>query len=163
MTVLGGAMRRYALESKIESPDTQVLAVHCSDHRFQGALREFLDQTLGLKANYDLLVVPGGPQCLAETSHLPKFAWASRKWFRFLIEAHSLQRVILIAHQDCGWYKWLAEYEAHSARGLPARERQERDLGLVRDFLAADFPRLSVEMYYAGWNGAGQVGIEAVP
>jgi hypothetical protein len=155
-------MLRYALESKIESSETQVLAVYCSDHRFQGALREFLDQTLGLKANYDLLVVPGGPQGLAETPHLPKFAWASHRWLRFLIEAHSLQRVILIAHQDCGWYKWLAEYEAHGARGFPARERQERDLSRVREFLAADFPRLRVETYYAGWNVAGQVGIEAV-
>jgi len=156
-------MRHCALGSKIESVETQVLAVHCSDHRFQGALREFLDETLGLKANYDLLAVPGGPQCLAETPHLPKFAWAGRKWFRFLIEAHSLQRVILIAHQDCGWYKWLAEYEAHGARGLPARERQERDLGHVRDFLTADFPKLCVEMYYAEGNAAGEVAIEPVP
>jgi len=160
--LLGGAMRRYALVSKIESSETQVLAVHCSDHRFQGALREFLDQTLGLKANYDVLVVPGGPQCLAETPYLPKFGWVSRKWFRFLIEAHSLQRVILIAHQDCRWYTRLAEYEAHGARGFPGRERQERDLGWVRDFLASDFPKLSVETYYAGWNAAGQVEIEAV-
>jgi hypothetical protein len=155
-------MNCYALESKIESSETQVLAVHCSDHRFQGAMREFLDQTLGLKANYDLLAVPGGPQCLAETPDLPKFAWASRKWFRILMKAHSLQRVILIAHQECRWYKWLAEYEPYGARHLPARERQERDLVRVRDFLAADFPKLRVEMYYAVWNATGQVEIEGL-
>jgi len=155
-------MRHYELTSKIEHRATEVLAVHCSDHRFQGALREFLDQTLGLNANYDLLAVPGGPGCLAEEPYLPKFAWVSRKWFRFLIEAHSLARVILIAHQDCGWYKWLAEYEASEGRTASARQRQERDLGRIRDFLAADFARLQIETYYAGWNPAGQAVMEVI-
>ena len=155
-------MRHYELTSQIERGAADVLVVHCSDHRFQGPLREFLDRTLDLKANYDALVVPGGPGCLAEQPHLPKFAWASRKWFRFLVKAHSLRRVILIAHQDCGWYKWLAGYEASGALGLAPRERQKRDLALVGEFLSADSPQLSVEMYYAGWNATGQAVIESM-
>jgi hypothetical protein len=157
-------MRHYELESTVERTETDVLVVHCSDHRFQAGLRQFLDQALGLKANYDMLAVPGGPQCLADVAHLPKFAWVSRKWFRFLVEAHSLKRAILIAHQDCGWYKRLAEYEAGGASGggrPDQRQRQEHDLRLVRDALRSDFPKLNVELYYAGWDAADRVRIEA--
>jgi len=155
-------MRRYELTSQIESKATNVLVMHCSDHRFQGALREFLDRRLGLEANYDLMAIPGGPQALAETPHLPKFTWATRKWLRFLVDAHSLDRVILVAHQDCGWYKWLAEHDAPEAREVPARRRQEQDLLRVRDYLNADFARLRVETYYAGWNDAGQAVLDEI-
>src|SRR5712692_4982039 len=98
-------MPSYQATTTVKRTDTDVLVVHCSDHRFQSGIREFLDRGLGLGENYDLLIVPGGPQCLTLAEYLPKFAWASTKWFRYLVENHELKRLILIAHQDCGWYK----------------------------------------------------------
>jgi hypothetical protein len=152
-------MPSYTAPSKLARAETEVLAVHCSDHRFQAGLHDFLNRGLNLNGNYDLLVLPGGPQCLTLVEYLPKFAWAGWKWFRFLVEAHSLQRLILIAHQDCGWYK---ELPLHLHTSSDPRRRQEEDLERVRHRLSADFPELRIELYYAGWDAADRVTVEAV-
>ena len=149
----------YQCRSQIERAETEVLAIHCSDHRFQAGLREFLDERLGLHANYDGLVVPGGPQCLVEVNALPKFSWASRKWLRMLIQAHSLKRLVLIAHQDCGWYKWLEEWQP--TRG-PVRRKQEEDLRAASRAALQLVSGLTVDLFYAGWSDAGAVTIEEV-
>jgi hypothetical protein len=78
-------MPAYQSACQISRSETDVLVVHCSDHRFQAGLYEFLNQGLNLNENYDLLVIPGGPQCLTLVEYLPKFSWASWKWFRFLV------------------------------------------------------------------------------
>jgi hypothetical protein len=152
-------MPSYTAPSKVDHTQTDVLVVHCSDHRFQAGLRDFLNQGLDLKSNYDLLVLPGGPQCLTLVEYLPKFAWAGWKWFRFLVEAHSLKRLILIAHEDCGWYK---ELPLHLHTSSDPRRRQEEDLQRVRERLSADFPELRIELYYASWDAADRVTVEAV-
>lgn len=152
-------MPPYQGSSKVNRIETEVLVVHCSDHRFQAGFYEFLNLQLNLNENYDLLVIPGGPQCLTLVEYLPKFSWASWKWFRFLVEAHELKRMILMAHQDCGWYKELP-FHLHSSP--EPRARQEEDLRRVRQALKHDFPDLSVELYYAGWDGADRVTVEPV-
>lgn len=149
----------YQCRSQIEQAQTEALAVHCSDHRFQVGLREFLDERLGLRANYDAVVVPGGPQCLVEVGALPKFAWASRKWLRMLIQAHSLRRLVLIAHQDCGWYKWLEDWQP--TRGA-VRQKQEDDLRAASRATSQLVSGLTIDLFYAGWNGAGAMIVEDV-
>ncbi len=147
------------LSSTLRGPNAEVLAVHCSDHRFQAGFYEFLNSKLNLEGNYDLLVLPGGPQCLTLAEYLPKFSWAGWKWFRFLVEAHDLTRLILIQHQDCGWYKELPHHLHSSAE---PRQRQEEDLRRVRVALAKERPELSVELYYAGWDESQRITIERV-
>jgi hypothetical protein len=147
------------LSSKLNRSETDVLVVHCSDHRFQGGFYEFLNLKLNLNENYDLLVLPGGPQCLTLVEYLPKFSWAGWKWFRFLVEAHDLKRLLLIQHQDCGWYK---ELPFHLHASAEPRLRQEEDLRRARHALAKDFPDLSVELYYAGWDSNDQITLDAV-
>ena len=149
----------YACQAQLQRAETDVLAVYCSDHRIQAGVREFLDDHLGLRANYDSLVVPGGPQCLVEVDTLPKFAWASRKWSRALIGLHSLKRMILIAHHDCGWYRWLADYQPPRS---PVRRGQEEDLRAALRALSQLNPDLSVELFYAGWDSSGAMTIESV-
>ncbi len=150
----------YVCSSRVQRAHTDVLAVYCSDHRFQAGVREFLDQKLDLRANYDSLVVPGGPQCLVEFEGLPKFSWAARKWSRVLIDLHSLKRMILVAHHDCGWYRWL---EDHRHSHDPVRRRQEDDLRAAKRSLSQISPGLAVELYYASWNADDALIIEAVP
>ena len=55
-------MPTFNASSKVNSADAEVLVVHCSDHRFQAGIHEFLNQGLKLGENYDLLVIPGGPK-----------------------------------------------------------------------------------------------------
>ncbi len=152
-------MPTYQLESKLHRERTDVLVVHCSDHRFQAELHEFLNRILNLNENYDLLVVPGGPQCLTLVEYLPKFSWVGWKWFRFLVENHELSRMILIAHQDCGWYKSLPLH-LHSA--TEPRMRQEEDLRRARIALLKELSAVRVELYYAGWDAEDRITIDAV-
>jgi hypothetical protein len=153
------AENTYRCSAQVQRTETEVLAIHCSDHRIQAGVREFLDEKLGLRANYDCLIVPGGPQCLVEVEVLPKFSWACRKWSRALIQWHSLKRMVLIAHQDCGWYRWLEEYWPSRD---PVRWRQEKDLRAAKRTVSELNPGLTVELFYAGWGATGDMTIEAV-
>jgi len=152
-------MASHELSSKVNRLETDVLVVHCSDHRFQAGFYEFLNLKLNLDENYDLLVLPGGPQCLTLVEYLPKFSWAGWKWFRFLVDAHGLKRLILIQHQDCAWYKELP-FHLHSSSD--PRLRQEEDLRRARHALAKEHSDLSVELYYAGWATNDQITMETV-
>jgi hypothetical protein len=152
-------MPAFQCSSKINRADTEVLVVHCSDHRFQAGIREFLDRGLSLGENYDLLIIPGGPQCLTLVEYLPKFAWVGGRWFRYLVENHELKRLILIAHQDCGWYQSLP---LHLHSSSQPRDRQEEDLGRAYRTLAKEFPEVNIELYYAGWSADDRVTVETI-
>jgi hypothetical protein len=134
--------------------------IHCGDYRFQGAFYEFLNRNLNLNENYDLIVIPGGPQSLSLVEYLPKFSWSSWKWFRFFVEKHGIRRLILIQHQDCAWYQTMP---AHLHASSDLRERQEQDLGRITNALKKDFPDLSVELYYAGWDAEDRITFDAMP
>jgi hypothetical protein len=152
-------MPAFISTSKLKTDRAETLVVHCSDHRCQAAFFEFLNQHLGLNGNYELLALPGGPQCMTLVEYLPKFSWALTKWVRHLVDSLALKRVVLIAHQDCGWYKQLPFH----LLGLDnPRQRQEDDLRSVRAALARDFPHLRVELYFAGFDTTSQVMIDSV-
>jgi hypothetical protein len=149
----------YQTKATIPGKQTDTLVVHCSDYRIQQGIREFLNDGLRLDHNFDLLVIPGGPQALALVEYLPKFSWAGWKWFRFLLDRHELKRLILLAHQDCKWYETLPMH-LHGSRNL--RERQEEDLRRVHKTLESDFPGLRVEAYYVAWGDDQKVSIETI-
>jgi len=152
-------MLSVQLTSKANLRDTDVLVVHCGDHRIQSAIHEFLNRVLELSENYALLAIPGGPQCLTLVEYLPKFSWASWRWFKFLKHKHESRRLILIAHQDCHWYEGLP-FHLHTSSD--PRHRQEEDLRRARKSILEEFPDLTVEMYYAGWDTSDQVSIETI-
>jgi hypothetical protein len=152
-------MGTFQLTSKLKRGDTEVLVIHCGDYRFQGAFYEFLNGVLKLNENYDLMVIPGGPQSLTLVEYLPKFSWASWKWFRFFVEKHGIRRLILIQHQDCAWYQTMPLH-LHASPEL--RKRQEQDLGRISRTLTKDFANLTVELYYAKWDPGDRITIDAI-
>ncbi len=81
----------------------QAAAVYCSDGRYGAQFDELLHVALGLP-RYDRLSVPGGAACLARHFKLYREEEGVLEQLRFLITAHALQRVVLIAHADCGFY-----------------------------------------------------------
>ncbi|HTU33673.1 MAG TPA: hypothetical protein VMF66_07710 [Candidatus Acidoferrum sp.] len=148
-----------SVSSKLNRTEAGALVIHCGDYRFQSALHEFLNRTLNL-ASYDLMVIPGGPLGLTLADPFPKYQWASWKWLRFFVEQHKLTRLILIQHQDCGFYKSMAEHLNFSIESL--RERQEQDLRRVRESVSRELPHLAVDLYYAGWNSSDNVTVTSV-
>lgn len=152
-------MPSHPLTAQLKRTETDVLAVHCGDYRFQSAFQEFLNRTLSLDGNYDLIVMPGGPLSLTLVEYLPKFHWASWKWVRFFAEFHKIRRLILIQHQDCDFYK---KMPAHLHESAEPRQRQELELRRVRDAIRRELPQLAVELYYAGFDTSGRVTIDSV-
>lgn len=124
---------------------TETLVIHCSDHRFQAHMDEFVREGLKRKS-FDRLVLPGGPQFLIASSYLPKFEWAGRRWAKYLTKQHGIKEVICIAHENCGWYRNITV----GYLSLPLlQERQMKDLQRVRGVLEEMFPGVKVELFYA--------------
>ena len=79
------------------------LALYCSDGRFTHAVEE-LCHSLGHE-RFDTVTLPGGPALLtpwpADLSEVFVFTRASH----FLIAAHEISHVVLLAHENCGFYR----------------------------------------------------------
>lgn len=126
------------------TPEGGVVAVHCADPRYQVAFHEFLHRELNLE-RYALVAVPGGPQFLAVSEHLPKFAWAGWRWMKFLGKLSPVNRVILIAHDDCRWYHDMGFLQG----AADPRAKQIADLHNVRAALRERFESATVECWFA--------------
>ena len=112
-----------------EEDRADAIAVHCSDGRFSQHFARFLTDSLQIP-RCDRLAVPGGPALLA--GRLASY-WEScgvENQVRFLIETHALRRVVLIAHEGCGYYlRRLALPEARAEQAqIEDLERATRTL-----------------------------------
>lgn len=130
-------------------------AVYCSDGRVGEHFDDFL--THGLKLpRYDRLALPGGAACLAghTEAHLQEQGVVDE--LKFLVDAHGLERVVLIAHHGCAFYSERLQLP------IPFLESQQM-IDLVK---AAAFVRRitnipHVDAFYAR-VGEGQVAFEPV-
>jgi hypothetical protein len=128
-------------------PMPDLLAVHCSDPRYQPHFQEFLRELTGVR-EYALLALPGGAQSLASEGVAEGLRDASRRWLQFLAELLRPQRVILIAHEDCRWY----QQPDLAALGGGGRRHQESDLVQASRSLQS-LGIGAVERYYARRDG----------
>jgi hypothetical protein len=127
-------------------------AVYCSDGRFGEQMDEFLHEGLGLP-RYDRVAIPGGAACLAGHSCAYHAKHALERQLEFLIRAHALSRVVLIAHEGCAFYRelWL---------GLRTmQEQQAVDLEKAAAHIRASTPEVAIDLYFARKQDGG-VGFE---
>jgi carbonic anhydrase len=119
------------------------LAVYCSDGRFTRAVEALL-RKLG-HDRLDTMTLPGGPALLnhgpADLSEVFIFSRATR----FLIEAHKIKHAVLLAHQNCGFYR--------ARFGRLGDDRiltiQIEHLQAAARALTRQHPELTVACYYA--------------
>jgi len=121
-------------------------AIYCSDGRYGEQMDDFLHNCLALP-HYDRVAVPGGAACLAGHMLAMRERTALDRQLKFLIEAHGLNRVVLIAHQDCGFYKH--NVHPHKLRQKPLEEHQFADLAIVAGLLRDYNRALEVDAYFA--------------
>ena len=114
-------------------------SIYCSDGRAGEQIDEFLHEGLHLP-RYDRLAMPGGPACYSGG------LWeghSAERQLDFLWRVHGLERVVLIAHQECAFYlDWLK---------VPAAEleqRQREDLAKAAARIRQAQPNLGVEAYF---------------
>ena len=130
-------------------------AVYCSDGRFGEQMDEFLHLSLKLP-RYDRVAIPGGAACLAGHSTAFWQKTALERELNFLIQAHNLTRIVLIAHDTCGFYKNI--WTDHSN----IETQQSQDLKTAADLIKLANPQVEIEAYFAR-KFQGQVIFEKWP
>ena len=132
----------YTSKVPFEHERIGAAAVYCSDGRYGDQMDEFLHESLGLP-RYDRVAAPGGPGCIAGHSIAIRDQGAMEKQLRFLIEAHELDRVVFIAHQECGFYKQLKLW------GKTIEEQQRLDMAKSAQIIRAYGNGVTVEAFFA--------------
>jgi hypothetical protein len=138
-----------------ESTRIQAAAVYCSDGRYGEQFDEFLQHGLGLP-RYDRLAVPGGAACLARHFKLYREEEGVIEQLKFLIDTHGVERVVLIAHQECAFY---LDRLGVSPLQLETQQREDMRKAVLRVHTFS--PSLRVDAYIA-WQNLGRVWFERI-
>lgn len=123
------------------SHQAQAIALTCIDFRFRKALQEFFENELNLYA-VDHLAQGGGVKMLVEEGPIRQWIFDN---FDIAFDKHSVERVILINHQDCGAYGGSTNFE-NLDKELEAQEIQLRHgVSVTR----SKYPDKQIEAYLA--------------
>jgi hypothetical protein len=144
----------YESSERFDENRIRAAAVYCSDGRFGEHFDEFLHNSLELP-RYDRLAVPGGAACLA--GHFLAFREEEGlvEQLRFLVNVHGIERVVLVAHQDCAFY---TERLHVSPWQIETQQREDMQTAVqrVRSFA----PGLLVEAFFARKHVDGTIRFE---
>jgi hypothetical protein len=146
----------YECPVRFDENRIRAAAVYCSDGRFGEQVDDFLNNALKLP-RYDRLAVPGGAACLAGHLFAYREEWALIEQVQFLIRAHGLERLVLIAHQDCAFY---AQQMRISAEPLETRQRE--DLQTAAQRIRSFAPSLLVDIFFARKQLDGTIRFESL-
>jgi hypothetical protein len=124
------------------------LALYCSDGRWGEAFDDFCHRCL-LIPRYDRWAVPGGPAWLVPRDAGCDLYQATRTQLDFLVHVHELERLVLITHYGCAFYRDLLKQDADRCLGP-----QADDLRTGAHALRRWFPELLVEGYLAVQKGS---------
>ncbi|HEY3324898.1 MAG TPA: hypothetical protein VGP72_30880 [Planctomycetota bacterium] len=131
--------RVHFVRRPFEDARPGVLSVCCSDGRYIDAIEEFLFAQG--TACHDLLAFPGGPARLCmEHASIFEVSVATEA-LDFLLRTHQCQRVLLVSHVDCGYYR--------HRYGSCDVELQKEDLRRAAARIQHKNPNLKVECYLA--------------
>ena len=148
--------RVFRSSERFDANRVRAAAVYCSDGRWGDQCDDLLHHGLELP-RYDRLALPGGPACLATSFATYHEEQAVIEQLRFLVKVHGLERVILIAHQDCAFY---TERLHISVEQLEAQQRE--DLCKAGQRIMSLFERLRVDAYFAHKLPDGQIEFESL-
>jgi len=139
-----------------DSERINAAAVYCSDGRWGEQFDDLLHNTLNLP-RYDRLSVPGGAACLATHFSTYREEEGVMEQLKFLIETHALQRVVLIAHEHCGFYT-----KRLNVSPLQVESRQREDLKKALRRVAQLNRGLRTDAFFARLNHKSQIQFENI-
>ncbi len=147
---------RYSAKLPYSSDRIRAAAIYCSDGRVGQHFDEFLIEHLRLP-RYDRVALPGGPACLA--SHVR--AYVSEQGvlseLKFLVEAHGVERIVLLAHENCAFYTSRLHLE-----GAAIERRQREDLAKAARLIYQSTGVPNIDCFFSRLSGE-QVLFEDVP
>ena len=123
--------------------------IACADGRWRDHIEDFVADALKVDPAYDLLMVPGGAEPLALADLIPKDFSFLRRRLEMLVRSHATRRIVLIAHENCSWYR----ERRIGPITLDLKARQLADLRRARGLITDWFEGVSVETYYARVEG----------
>lgn len=139
------------------NPDRiRAAAVYCSDGRWGESFDDFLHTALALP-RYDRLAIPGGAAVLAGHAAGYRQKDAIVEQIDFLVRVHGLERVVLVAHEGCAYYR--------DELGIPASRllaQQREDLDKAAAFIRNLRNSLEIDGWFAARN-QNAVRFEPVP
>ena len=125
------------------------LVIACADGRWRDHIEDFATNGLKIDSGYDLLMVPGGAEPLALANVIPKDFSFLRRRLEMLVTAHGIRQIILIAHENCGWYR----QRRIGPATIDLKARQLADLRQARAQLSDWFDDVRVDSYFARLEG----------
>jgi len=122
------------------------LAIICSDERFVKPTLKFLDDELNI-GSCDFIVIPGGPEFIAngEAGLMDRMD--------LLIKAHGINEIVLVSHEDCGYYNKCYSFSAKDN----IDERLLDDLKTAVIKLNASYPEIKISGFHCVINSPGTV------
>lgn len=146
----------YESSVPFDAARVRAAAVYCSDGRFGEQFDELMQVGLGLP-RYDRLAVPGGAACLARHFAIYREEEGVSEQLRFLVQVHGLERVVLIAHEDCAFYS-----KRLNVSPLQLESQQHEDMQKAVQRVRSIGPNLLVEAFFARKKFNGDVHFEPV-
>ena len=137
-----------------ESNRIHAAAVYCSDGRLGEQFDDFLSNALALP-RYDRLAVPGGAACLASHFTIYREEEGVMAQLRFLVDVHGLERVVLIAHEDCAFYS-----QRLKVSPLQLESQQQTDIGKAIRRVRSIDRHLDVQAWFARKRLRGTIAFE---
>jgi hypothetical protein len=132
----------FHFDSPQEVYKADACVISCFDARFDQAMRKFFKRR-GV-VTFDHVKIPGSARSLAAPECEPDRDFVLRM-VRTSIRLHRPERVLILAHNDCGAYP-----------GVPV-EIVVADVVSAASVLLAAEPSLSVECYFADFDGIYQI------
>jgi hypothetical protein len=126
------------------------LVIACADGRWRDHIEDFAANALKIDSAYDLLMVPGGAEPLALANLIPKDFNFLRRRLDMLVASHGIRQIVLIAHENCGWYR----QRRIGSLTIDLKTRQLADLRQARARLQEWFDDVTVDTYFARLDGA---------
>jgi len=140
---------RFRYKATNKKPTT--LKICCSDPRFRIAFCQFVRDELMLRqGEFVPINVAGGPASLAhQKTKKADFNFVFNQIIFFLKHFGSIEKIILISHEDCGFYRTIKNHQDEE-------DKEKKDLPRAKNILNLLLPHIAVEAYYASFADARQ-------
>ena len=140
----------YLTELPWDPARPEAVVITCVDGRWYRHFQEFAREHLKAGPCTDFMAVPGGIEPMTLADEVPKDFNFFRRRLEALVEAHGTRRIVVIAHQDCAWYR----DRMGGATAEAMRAKQVADMRRAASWLRTRFEGIVVQPFFARLSGS---------
>jgi hypothetical protein len=136
----------------------EALLLSCIDYRLPGKIARYMEGR-GLAANYDHIILAGASLGATNTLY-PHWGQAFRDHLDLAIKLHSIRRVIILDHRECGSYRVIF---GTNLAGDEEKAQHARELHRLAREIRGTYPALAVETLLMSLDGSVETVAMAEP